>query len=432
MLNFETVNIIDIVLVLLGVYLYMKQNDEFPLILAIFNYSICISRYKLIQEGVIDYVRVNYEFNIFHLDDEKAIIAMNYIMLGTICFFVFYLIFKNQYKSKPQHILDKQSTLTSFIKINQTKIIGGFLMFFAVNSVLHQNISGPLALGNGYFNLFRLAVGGFNLILGLLIFSGDIPKRQKLWLGFFLFIGIINSYHPNSRFQFLSWAVSITFIIFKHMQPKRKIKYIIPAFVVIVLFFSLLGVDRYSDVKNQSFEENLQQAIERTITNEDQNMLDGFMMILDVYPKNLDYQYGMEHFEILLRPIPRSLWPEKPLGGYANKLGLSDIQSYGTIGISETLYGSFYGEGGVLGIIILSILYAKLIAWLFYMAKKYDSDMQFLIKGVVIASFIPLIRGGDLPGIYAFIGMSFWPVFIFIYQYNIFNKKMKSYEFPQR
>ncbi|MDP5081567.1 MAG: hypothetical protein NWP87_02845, partial [Winogradskyella sp.] len=73
-------------------------------------------------------------------------------------------------------------------------------------------------------------------------------------------------------------------------------------------------------------------------------------------------------------------------------------------------------------IILFSIGYAKLLAWLLYLAKSYQSNLRFLIKGVVVAALIPLLRGGDLPGIYAFIGMSFWPVFIFIYSYNKFLK----------
>ena len=155
-------------------------------------------------------------------------------------------------------------------------------------------------------------------------------------------------------------------------------------------------------------------------------MLDGFMMVLDVYPKHLNYSYGMEHFEILLRPIPRKLWPGKPVGGYANKLGLNDYKNAGTVGISQTIYGTFYGEGGVMGIIILSIIYGWLFVKLFRYTYRYNSDVHWLLKGIIIASFVPILRGGDLPGIIAFIGMSYWPVFLFLYQYNKFLKEHTS------
>ena len=163
-------------------------------------------------------------------------------------------------------------------------------------------------------------------------------------------------------------------------------------------------------------------AFERSSSKEDQNMLDGLMMVMDVYPNHLDYHYGGEHFEILLRPIPRAIWPEKPVGGYANKLGLNDVRK-GTVGISQTIYGTFYGEGGVAGIVILSILYGYFFVRLFRMIGRYDSDLYWILKGIVLASFIPILRGGDLPGIVAFIGMSYWPVFLIVWQYNRYLKQ---------
>jgi hypothetical protein len=55
---------------------------------------------------------------------------------------------------------------------------------------------------------------------------------------------------------------------------------------------------------------------------------------------------------------------------------------------------------------------------------NFNSDTRHLIKGATIASIIPLLRGGDLPGIYAFIGMSFWPIIFFVSRYKAFSKKI--------
>ncbi|MDP5081566.1 MAG: hypothetical protein NWP87_02840, partial [Winogradskyella sp.] len=110
------------------------------------------------------------------------------------------------------------------------------------------------------------------------------------------------------------------------MRPLRKLRYILPLAIGILLFFSFLGASRESSFRAVSLGEQLELSLERALNTEDQNMLDGFMMVLDVYPKFLDFSLGAEHIEILLRPIPRSWWPGKPLGGYANKLGLNDVE----------------------------------------------------------------------------------------------------------
>ncbi|MCC8358449.1 hypothetical protein [Salinimicrobium sediminilitoris] len=422
MLGYDILNIFAVAFILLcGIY-YIRKNDEFPFILSIFNYFISIHRFNLIQQGTIDYIRVRYSFNIFNFTDEKAVMAMNYIFIGTTVFIIFYVIFSAAYRKKDVFKKDNPDILSVFIQKNQSKLIIGFFIFFMVNSVMRASISGSLALGNSYFFLFAMAVGGFNLLIALLIISGKLKLSQKIFLSACLTFGIVGSYNPSTRFIFLSWAIGISFLLFRDMNPGRKLKFLVPAGILIVLFFSLLGAERKNKLEDLSWQENLELAFERAATSEDQNMLDGFMMVLDVYPEHLDFHYGLEHLEILMRPIPRSLWPDKPLGGYANKLGLNDVNK-GTVGISQTIYGSFYGEGGFLGIIIFSILYAKLFAWLLNLTRSYASDLRFLIKGVIIASLIPLLRGGDIPGIYAFIGMSFWPVFIFIYLYNKFLQK---------
>ncbi len=423
MLNFQFLQIGALLLLVIGVRYYLRKNDEIPLILALFYYTTAISRYSLIQEGVLDYVVVNYTFDIFDLNDESAIAAMNYMFLGTVVLSLFYKRFSSIYQRKEKIQIDTNQKLSEFINTKIAVITVGFIVFLIINA----SLSGGGALGAGYLNLFKFGLGGFNLLMALVLISGNLDGSKKTTAVIFLIIGILSSYAPSSRFVFLSWAIGISFLVFKDMRPMRKLRYLVPGAIGIVLFFSLLGVARKTNLATTTWNDQLELALERALTAEDQNMLDGFMMVLDVYPKFLDFSLGAEHVEILLRPIPRSWWPGKPLGGYANKLGLNDAEE-GTVGISQSIYGSFYGEGGFWGIIIFSILYAKLLAWLFYLAKSYQSHVRFLIKGVIVASLIPLLRGGDLPGIYAFIGMSFWPVFLFLYYYRKFLNQRAIFE----
>ena len=166
-------------------------------------------------------------------------------------------------------------------------------------------------------------------------------------------------------------------------------------------------------------------ATERLSSAEDQNMLDGMMMIMQVYPYYLPHAYGMEHIEILLRPIPRSWWEGKPVGSYINKLHLNDNMEGATVGISPSIYGSFYAEGGLIGIILFSVLYAFLFNRIQDYASSFGSDLQYIIKGMAISGMVPLLRGGDLPGIIAFVGMAYWPVFLFLNRYGFWVRKYR-------
>jgi hypothetical protein len=85
------------------------------------------------------------------------------------------------------------------------------------------------------------------------------------------------------------------------------------------------------------------------------------------------------------------------------------------IGISPTLFGSFYQEGGVAGVFIFSIIYG----WVMARMVRYSMELRplfgVMIRAGLIAGLIPLLRGGDLPGIYAWLGMAFWPMLFFMW-----------------
>jgi hypothetical protein len=153
-----------------------------------------------------------------------------------------------------------------------------------------------------------------------------------------------------------------------------------------------------------------EESVNRFAFAADANMLDGFVLLRQVYPEMLPYSYGGEHLDILTRPIPRAWWPGKPVGGYLNKLGIIDANSGLTLGISPSLFGSFYQEGGIVGMVLLSVLYGFGFARLIRFSAVISPIGGLLIRAIACAAVIPLLRGGDLPGIYAWFGMAFWPV----------------------
>ncbi len=405
---------------------FFKRNNEILFLPIFFFWSTGISRYVAIESGKANWAIVNYTMDIFTFSLEKADQALALFFIGTIVFFFSFIFFSSLIipKIKP---IDSYPIFREFILSKSSFIIRLFIIFLIVNTLFRSMRSGSLAYGNSYFMLFGMAIGGLILLMYILYrhlsFSYDGVKKT-----FYLFLILYSaalSYNPNQRFQFLSWLIAIGILITQFLNTFAKFKYYLAGGMLVVIIFSIAGVSRNNNLSEMSVAEIYDAAMNRYETTEDQNMLDGFMMVLDVYPEYLDYSYGMEHLEILMRPIPRQLWAGKPVGGYHNKLGLNDINSGRTVGISQTIYGSFYGEGGFPGIIILSILYGLFFTLVFNYTDRYDSDMKWLLRGVTVAWILPLLRGGDLPGIVAWLGMSYWPVFWILIQYNKHLKTLK-------
>ncbi len=193
----------------------------------------------------------------------------------------------------------------------------------------------------------------------------------------------------------------------------------------ILIIFSAARVLRYTNAEARvlTMEELYEESYERMEESDDVNFIDGFMMMYQVYPRYLDYTYGFDHLNIFLRPIPRVLWPDKPLAGwfqnYQQKYGLEKT----TIGFSPTLYGVFYAEMGTEGIIVFSILWAYGLVWLYRYINQFSSDLSWLLTGVMLTAMIPIFRSGDLPGDVAIVLMSYWPIIYFVYIYKKFLKK---------
>lgn len=409
------------ILLAIAFFHYRRHNDEFLFLPVLFFYTTGIQRFMAVAEGKANWVSVNYTRNIFTaMTEAKAMEAMGYFALGTVLLFFSYRFYNHRLPHRADAV-DNDEVFNAFIQQKKGLILGLFIVFAILFTITRGLIGGSVALGQSYFLLLPMALGGLILLAFLVYRSYTWQENagiKALYLGLMVY-AISMSYNPSQRFQFLSWMIALGILVTRRYNPMQKVKYYVAGAIVVLFFFSLAGVMRKSNVWQMSYGQMWETAFERSSSKEDQNMLDGFMMIMDVYPTHLDWAMGMEHFEIVLRPIPRALWPGKPMGSYINKLGLSDARK-GTIGISPSIYGTFWAEGGLFGIIICSILYGWVLIRINRYNEQYNSDLYWILKGIVLASFIPIMRGGDLPGIIAFIGMSYWPVFVIVYQYNKF------------
>jgi len=260
---------------------------------------------------------------------------------------------------------------------------------------------------SSYVILFPLSLVGVAILIAALWKSGAFHTDGERFVASLLFVAIIYlTFQPSMRFQFLGWFVAAIIILSSGQSVARRAQVLVIGLVGAVVLFAVAGALRSAEDPTVELE---QSAWERFAFAQDANMLDGFALLRQVYPAMLDYSHGGEHLEILERPIPRAWWPDKPVGGYMNKLGIITASTGFTLGISPSLFGSFYQEGGLVGVVLLSIIYGFGFGRLVSFSTRIAPLAGLLVRGVLAAAIVPLLRGGDLPGIYAWCGMSFWP-----------------------
>lgn len=424
----------------------LRRNDEIPLLISTFIFYFSSYRYWVVTNGWGNWVNIT-NFGFDPITNESALAALPYIIFGQICLLTTYML-----RQKNTIYLSVVNGDRAFFQWLRPKVffLGLLclpLVIITRGAVAAQVRGGAsLAFGvSGYLRLFPMLLVGIATLIFCLWKFGGLPTLITKFIAVLLLIGVaFLTYNPTSRFQFLAWLISGGIILCSSYKPRNRLIIFAVTAVFILFVFTFAGAMRNAKADNPLEEA----ALERAFGGDDANMLDGFVLMQQIYPKRLDFSLGMEHFSILLRPIPRALWPGKPVGGYMNKLGLT-VGAKGTLGISQSLFGSFYEEGALFGILFFSVIYGIILARIVSYSTQIQPFAGILIRGIICACLIPLLRGGDLPGIYAWFGMAFLPCFLllwvkrkyfkynqaswlyFYYPAQMFNNTAKS-ELPSR
>ncbi len=404
----------QILMLLLSALWMLRRNDEIPLLISTFLFYVTSYRYWAVTSGIDEWVNLS-SFGFSPITKDAAVIALSYIVFGQICLLVTYMLRQRRILPIIKPIGDPFFFQWLRPKVFFLGLICLPLVVVARSRIIAQLRAGnSLAFGvNSYLFLFpMLLVGIATLVFCLWKFCGFPSLRTKI-LALSILGGVAYlTYGPSSRFKFLAWVIAGGIILFSSYRPKTRLIIFSMIAVLALSLFAFAGAMRNVQLSDEFLQ---QAAVERALSAEDANMLDGFVLMQQIYPKRLDFSWGMGHLEILMRPIPRSLWPEKPVGGYMNKLGFTINNGQGTLGISESLFGSFYAEGGLISIIIFSSLYGTILADIVCYSARLQPFASILIRAILCACLIPLLRGGDLAGIYAWFGMSFWPCFLLLW-----------------
>lgn len=404
----------QLILIGVGVMWLLRRNDEVPLLISCFIFYISSYRFWAVTSGKGEWANIT-NFGFDPITDQEALVALADIVFGQLCLLAAYILQQGKTLPVIVPVCDRP-----FLRWLRAKVIFFGLLFLPAVVVVRSRLSaqlstgGSLAFGNGYAYLFpMLLIGIATLIFCLWRFRGLSSWKTKI--AAFLILGGVAylTYDPSSRFRFVAWIISGGVIFSSCYRPRTRLILFTIVAVITISLFTVAGALRNPNLSGDALN---QAATERAFAAEDANMLDGFALMQQVYPKLADFRWGMEHFEILTRPIPRALWPDKPIGGGAMaKLGLVDANKGSTLGISPSLFGSFYSEGGLGGIAILSVFYGSVFARVIRASAGRQPFAGILMRAVLAACLVPLLRGGDLPGIYAWFGMSFWPCFLLLW-----------------
>ncbi|NET31568.1 MAG: hypothetical protein F6K19_06155 [Cyanothece sp. SIO1E1] len=392
----------------------LRRNDEIPLLISFLLFYVTGYRYWAVTQDLGDWVNLS-QFGIAPISEAEALNALACLVLAQTCFLGAYL-----WRQRHTLPIVQGNEFTPAIPNLSPKIILFGLFCLPLVILVRGNVSSQLQAGrslafqvSGYLYQFPFVLIGIaTLILCLWKFGGMIRWWHKVAAVLILWSVANLTFQSSGRFQLLGWLATMAVILSASFRPSRRLWLLAGFGVLFVGLFSLAGALRsYSDVSTLQV-----LALDRFIGADDANMLDGFVLLQRFFPHVVPYRFGMAHLEVLLRPIPRAIWPDKPAGGgYLAQAGLSDADGGFTIGISPTLFGDFYSEGGIMTMVILAILYGIALACLVRWTIWLHPFAGVLVRAMICSALVPILRGGDLAGIIAWLGMAFWPCFLVLW-----------------
>jgi hypothetical protein len=409
-----TLSLCQVAWILLGVFWVARKHDEIPLLISTLLFYVFTFRFWALLQGWASPVDIS-NFGFDPIDSKGALDVQAIATLAETVLLSAYMLAQRRRIDVPDKLASPE--LLDWLKprVFALGVICVLVSLLAWRSVGAQIASGK-SMGfevSSYSSLFPLSLVGVAILIAGLWKSGAFHAQGEGFVAFALFAAIIYlTFQASLRFQFLGWCVAVTIILSSGQSFVRRAQVLAIGLVGAVGLFAVAGTLRNDEDPTVVLE---QSAWERFAFAQDANMLDGFVLLRQVYPRLLDYSHGREHLEIFERPIPRAWWPDKPVGGYMNKLGIITADTGFTLGISPSLFGSFYQEGGLVGVLLLSIIYGFGFGSLVSFSTRIVPLAGLLIRGILAAAIVPLLRGGDLPGIYAWFGMSFWPCFLLLW-----------------
>src|SRR5205809_3236513 len=401
-----TLSLCQIAWILLGVFWVARKHDEIPLLISTLIFYVFTFRFWALLQGWALPVDIGFGFD--PIDSNNALDVQAIVTLGETVLLSVYMLAQRRRIDVPHRLASPELLSWLTPRVVALGVICILISLEARRSVAVQIASGKsMAFEvSSYLSLFSMSLVGVAILITALWKSGAFQAQGERLGAMLLLLAIFYlTFQPGMRFQFLGWFVAATIILSSGQSVVRRAQVLAIGLAGAVTLFAVAGALRNTEDPSVDLQ---QSAWERFAFAQDANMLDGFVLLRQVYPRQLGYSYGREHLEIFERPIPRAWWPDKPVGGYMNKLGLITADTGFTFGISPSLFGSFYQEGGLVGVVLLSIIYGFGFGRLVSFSTRIVPLAGLLVRGILAAAIVPLLRGGDLPGIYAWFGMSFW------------------------
>jgi hypothetical protein len=181
-------------------------------------------------------------------------------------------------------------------------------------------------------------------------------------------------------------TVGAAIIVWILAQPGMKMSKLLGA--IAGVFGLLLGMQFVLEIRSQGLDEFLARGAQFEYLHVDDNFLRLAQMI-DLIPSEHPFVYIQQIIFVLVRPVPRVFWPEKPVSAgfeLPTALGMEGVS------LSTSIIGEWYLAFGWLAVVIGGWLHGRLAAWTSALRRDAAVGSNPIIYALAVMVLVSGIR----------------------------------------
>lgn len=296
--------------------------------------------------------------------------------------------------------------------------LGNLFMFLAVNFnpfdwIYH--LTGPrfgAPWGRGRYGNLSALLNELNLITYVippiagmaLAQRRTFPKSQFWTIMVLYFLMLLIAFAGGTRYIL---AVHLATFSISHIFSLTKIKFrYLGAFSFVILGVFLFCAYHMLEFRNMGLRRYLETGGYAAETTRDTLFIDLNMVSISLLADRFPGEYRYLGWEVpmwaLIKPIPRALWPGKPLG---LSMDIEDALGGRGYTIAATFIGEAYMAAGKIGVLLAGLFFGVLAAWWNRMAAGSASTLSLLVYasgffgGVICMRSMFWLTTGLLPSV---------------------------------
>ena len=194
----------------------------------------------------------------------------------------------------------------------------------------------------------------------------------------------------------LVWLAIAVMIVWAEVPDRRGNRRLgLRPFVVCLVALAVVLI--LSSIRSRMSIESAQEISPANTVEETWKSLDTytqFRRTLEFFPKHADYLWGYSFYGVVVNPIPRVFWEDKPIGVGKLASMLYDGTPHNSIGLS--LPGELYANFGIVGALMGMFFSGLLMGVIYRWYQRQRGDYGALVIYVLVLSYVVWEVRGDI------------------------------------